>query len=398
MNRRPSRDLSSAFVLKPVPWWRTIFTKLLLFFSLLMVLLVGTTALLISLAHQLILESYVPPAVLTQLRGLVVQESIAIALFAIIASTLVVYLISRSFTRPIEQLLTAMQQVAQGNYLARVDRRQPDLFGNLATFFNSLVDRLRQIQERGEHISQLKSAFTATAAHQLRTPLTSLHWSLRSLLEAHQDPLTAKQRTVLQDSEQLAERLIHLVNELLKVSRLEQGRFLTDFKEIDLVSLIQNTLKEFAMPAKNKGLKLQFTNHAASSVRLVADPQHLNVALSNLLDNAIHYSHNNSQVKITLAANPDHVTISVQDEGIGIPAAERNKIFSRFYRAPNATKLHTEGTGLGLFIARHIVTRHGGTITFTSEENKGTTFTVTLPLHRSGVPTEYSIEEFIEGI
>jgi len=131
-----------------------------------------------------------------------------------------------------------------------------------------------------------------------------------------------------------------------------------------------------------------------------ADSEKLSIALTNLIDNAVKYTPGGGRVRLTLRRENDFAVLSVSDNGVGIPKADWHRVFSKFFRASNVIRMETEGTGLGLFIVKNIIKRHGGEISFVSEEGQGTTFTFTLPFNKELVLKEEKVglEEFFESV
>jgi signal transduction histidine kinase len=255
---------------------------------------------------------------------------------------------------------------------------------------NQLVGFLKIIHDvsREELISRVKSEFVSVVAHQLRTPLSAVKWSMRLLLDGDIGELTIKQLEVLQRGYNTNERMIKLVNDLLNAARIEEGKFGYEFKEIDLVSFFEKLIDGYKLEAKRRGLDLLFVKEIDNLLDAYVDEERLTLAINNLLDNAVKYTEPGGKIKLKLGKSGNFAEIEISDNGVGIPNKEIKRVFSKFFRASNVTRLETDGTGLGLFIVRNIVKRHGGEISFVSEEKKGTTFTITLPLLKELVPKE----------
>lgn len=235
---------------------------------------------------------------------------------------------------------------------------------------------------REKEIESMKTEFVSIAAHQLRTPLTTIKWSLHLLMKESQGPITASQRELLERTNQHNERMIGLVNYLLDVTRLEQGRFIIKSSAVDFLKLVDKVILSRAEAISQK--KIKFIYHRPRSRELTGnlDGEKIELVLQNLLDNAINYTP--ASGRITMQARYDkkesEMRMTVSDTGIGIPPANMKRIFSKFFRAENAILTQTQGSGLGLFITKNIITGHGGRIWFESTLGKGTTFYFTLPL------------------
>jgi len=233
---------------------------------------------------------------------------------------------------------------------------------------------------REKVIERLKSQFVSVAAHQLRTPLSIIKWSLCMLLDGEVGLLTKEQAEMLNKAQQTNERMIHLINDLLNVARIEEGRFMYHPKTVDIIELLEKVAEPVRVLAKNKGVKFEFKKPADKSSKVIkADIEKLSLAVKNLLENAVFYTNAGGKVILSVKRRKDDVLVSIKDAGIGIPKDQQNRVFSKFFRGDNAVRMETEGTGLGLFITKNIIEAHKGKISFESEEGKGTTFKFSLP-------------------
>ena len=270
-----------------------------------------------------------------------------------------------------------------------------DQNGNVKGFLKILHDISRE-----RLLGRIKSEFVTIAAHQLRTPLSAIKWSLKLLLDGDAGALNKEQAGFLERGYDTNERMIKLVNDLLSAARIEEGRFGYDFKDINLDEFLETTLKNYADIIKRKSINLKFEKIDGALPLVYADPEKLSLVLNNLLDNSVKYTPSGGQVGVKLEQKGNYALVSIADTGVGIPDSEQTRVFSKFFRASNVMRMETEGTGLGLFIVHNIIKRHGGDIHFISHESKGTTFTFTLPLKKELVPKEESApsEEFLENI
>jgi len=231
-----------------------------------------------------------------------------------------------------------------------------------------------------ERIDQMKSEIISVVAHQLRTPLSAVKWTLRMLTDGDAGTVTTEQKTMMLKAYESNERMISLVNDILSADRMESGKFRYRFFPIQLEDLIENVVTEILSKAINHGVSVRFLRPARSLPRVTIDPDKIREVLQNLIDNAIKYSRRGGTVTIGLQEESQSILCSIADQGIGIPKIEKEKIFGRFFRAQNALRVETDGSGLGLFIVRGIIQRHGGDVSFDSEEGKGTTMRFRLPL------------------
>lgn len=229
----------------------------------------------------------------------------------------------------------------------------------------------------------LKDDFIGIAAHELRNPLAVLQGFTQLLLtQSARDKgtaLTADQQESLEGIHQAARRLGELTDDLLDVTRLQAGRLELHREPTDLVMLVKRVVKRFQMTAKHHRC---IVAHQADALVVSIDVQRVEQVINNILNNAVKYSPQSDCVQITLSEGHENncAVISVKDDGIGIPTQQQIRIFGRFVRADNARTHGIYGTGLGLYLSRELIERHGGRIWFQSVEGKGTTFFISLPL------------------
>lgn len=251
---------------------------------------------------------------------------------------------------------------------------------------------------REKEIDRMKSEFISVASHQLRTPLSAIKWVINLLLEGDAGPLSKEQSNLLKKGYDTNERMITLVNDLLNVSRIEEGRYQYEFHFDHIEHVIDTLLSEVKPVADQKKIEILFNKDSASLPKVKVDVNKIRLAIQNLVDNAIKYTPQGGKVRINASLKEKYIQIEVGDSGVGIPKDQQAKIFQKFFRASNVVKMQTEGSGLGLFIVKNVVERHGGKIWFASEEGKGTIFSFTLPVDASLLPSDTSeFEQFMVG-
>lgn len=227
-------------------------------------------------------------------------------------------------------------------------------------------------------LERRKSGFLSIAAHQMRTPLSGLKWGLDMLIAETSTSLTPDQRDLLKKSFESSVRMISLVDDMIEVEREESGRTPYSFTKVQIPDLVDEILGEIALQAKKRKIKIIF-NKSENFPKILIDPEKIRAVFQNLLENALKYTPEKGTVTIDLDYKNDHVHASIKDTGIGIPEDEKRNLFTRFFRGRNAIKMETDGSGLGLFIVKNIIERHGGKIGFESHEGKGTTFYFNIP-------------------
>ncbi len=230
-------------------------------------------------------------------------------------------------------------------------------------------------------LDQIKSDLVATVSHELKTPLTSVRLVLHLLLEETIGPLTPKQTELLVDARDNAERLLNMIEHLLALARLEQGRDSLQVQAETPEALLKAAADAARPRAESKHIEL-VVEDASGLPPVAADPIRLGHALNNLLDNALTYTDEGGRITLSAGVLDDKaVRLSVVDTGVGIPAEHLPHVFDKFFRVPNQSRGH--GTGLGLAIVREIVLAHHGQIRCESQPGRGTVFHLTLPVWRS---------------
>lgn len=230
-----------------------------------------------------------------------------------------------------------------------------------------------------KEIDKSKTEFVSLASHQLRTPLSAIRWYSEMLDSEKLGALNASQKDYLSEIYKSNRRMIDLVNALLNVSRIDMGTFAIEPEPTDIKEIAESVLKELFVKIQESDLHV--TNFYEEDLPKVnVDPKLMRIIIQNLLSNAMKYTPKGGNVALSLTKDDKNMLVKVSDSGVGIPAAVQDKIFTKLFRADNARVVESEGTGLGLYIIKSIVERGGGRTWFVSEENKGTTFFVEVPL------------------
>lgn len=229
-----------------------------------------------------------------------------------------------------------------------------------------------------EKIERLKTEFVSITAHQLRTPLSAIKWVLKMLLNEELGKITKEQREFLEKIYRSNERMISLINSLLNVTKIKEGKFLYKPVLSQIDELTESIIEVFKDEIKRKQIEFEFKK-SKKLPKILIDVEKIKLAIQNLIDNAIRYTLSGGKVIVSLKRIKGGVKFSVKDTGVGIPKDQQKRVFSKFFRGKNVMRLETEGSGLGLFITKNIVEAHGGKIWFKSEEREGTTFYFTLP-------------------
>jgi signal transduction histidine kinase len=245
-------------------------------------------------------------------------------------------------------------------------------------------EELEKENEQLRQISAMKSDWISISAHQLRTSLSAIKWILKMFQDGDFGALTPEQEGFMKKAYESNERMLTLVNEMLTLNHVEYSSLKYNFERKNVVAFLDEALFDFTSESYKKGVELIFLKPDIQIPDLYFDVEKIRVVLQNLIENAIKYSNEGNRIVLSLRPTEDNkfIEFRIKDTGIGIPENEQHKIFEKFYRASNAQKKFSVGSGLGLFTTKSIIERHGGTIWFDSKESSGTTFYFTLPIER----------------
>lgn len=306
--------------------------------------------------------------VLSVSRGLIVFD----IAFVIIISSFTFYMSNR-LTLSLRRFNRAISKMAGGDLSVRVDENAIAEFGDLARAFNLMAFQL-------ENLDASRNQFVSDASHELKTPLASMKILSESLLSSPDAP-PELYREFLTDINSEVDRLSLVINDLLTLVKTDKGLETLVFSEVDLGKLLRKVVNSVEPIAAKKNITVLYEY---SDVLLPADELRLRQVCTNLIDNALKYSPENTTVEVKLSSSLGVATLTVADQGIGISSENLPHLFERFYRVDKARSRQQGGTGLGLAIVKQIIEQHGGEISVKSELGKGTTFTVTLPIKKEG--------------
>ncbi len=237
------------------------------------------------------------------------------------------------------------------------------------------IEIFRDITKEKE-VDRAKSEFVSLASHQLRTPLTIIKWYIRTLLD--RKDMNIKSQAYLSQVYRTTQGMVELVNAILNVSRIDLGKLAVDPQMVDLGSILDGVLFEFAPQIEQK--KMTITKKVdPKTPKIMADQKLVKIIFQNLISNALKYTPKKGTIDILVEPQDKNIVIKVSDTGVGIPKSQKSKIFTKLFRADNAREIEPDGTGLGLYIVKAIVDDAHGEIWFESEVNKGTSFFITLP-------------------
>ena len=303
---------------------------------------------------------------LRTLRGQTLLWMLLVAASALIISMFVV----RTITRPIGELSAGISRMSRGDLSSRVEVRGKNEFAQLASAFNSMCERL-------EKLDMSRNQFVSNASHELKTPLSTMKILLETLL--YQDAYDPQmQKEFLTDINKEIDRLNRIVSDLLTLVNIASDGMHLNASELRLRDVVTEQVKRLSPLARERGIELSCL--IRDPCETVGDSLKLQQVFYNVIDNAIKYTPRGGEVHVELSRVGKRAVVRVEDTGIGIPAEDLPHIFDRFYRVDKARSRETGGTGLGLSIVRQIVLLHNGDIRAESEENKGSTFIIELPI------------------
>jgi PAS domain S-box-containing protein len=233
-------------------------------------------------------------------------------------------------------------------------------------------------EEKMRNMGKKKMEFISIAVHKIRTPLTGIKWFIELLLK---DGLSSTAREYVKQIAVSNERMTQLADDLLDVSHIETGRkFEIVLKRADVVNLAMQVIMSQKILAKIHKIDIRINSRCPKKLLMDVDADKIKKVFLNVINNAMKYSQVSGRVEVGCKKKEKDVVWHIKDYGIGIPKNQQSRIFEKFFRADNATSLHVDGTGLGLYICKAIIEGHGGNIWFESEEGKGSTFYFSLPI------------------
>jgi signal transduction histidine kinase len=244
---------------------------------------------------------------------------------------------------------------------------------------NSVITLVEQIAR----LNKVKSDFVSVASHQLRTPLSAIRWEIELLLtKSNRGALSLKQRKNLENIDDLSQRMTRLVNDLLDVARIDQNRLIFKRSLVDIVAITKSVVNQSAGNLKAKNVELVFDDKKKLP-NIYCDSEKIQMVIDNLLSNSIKYTLGHNKIEIKLYKKANNIIFKIKDGGVGIPREQHSRVFEKFFRSDNIVKYQTDGTGLGLYIAKGIIEQMGGKIWFVSEEGLGSVFSFILPINQN---------------
>lgn len=303
-------------------------------------------------------------SLLKDLQNNLMRISVGIAILVVCVSLA----FSRGLTRRLDSLLTAIRGVREGAYNQRAVLSGHDEYTQIAGEFNDLVDRLQETENA-------RRRFVSDASHELKTPLAAIRLLTDSILQ-NENIDGATVREFVSDIGQEAERLSRITEDLLRLTRLDSGVAETP-ERVEISPVLERVVKMLRPVADEKDVSI--VTACSDGAAAAATPGEIHQILYNLMENAVKYNRRGGFVRVSVDMGEETSTITVEDNGIGIPAEDLPRVFERFYRVDKARSRAAGGTGLGLSIVRDTVSRRGGVVRAEGAPGGGTRFIVTLP-------------------
>jgi signal transduction histidine kinase len=298
------------------------------------------------------------------------RVGIILVLGALLATIVVAFLITHAISKPLDQLRRSTERIARGDYHT-IPVRTHDEIGMVLRAFNTMSARLKKIDE-------YKADMMQQISHELRNPLQSMHAAYYMLAEQIAGPLNERQRTLLTTIRDNIDALTRFSNQFLDLAKIEAGMMEFHPRSVDLLSVITPVINNARLVASQKEINIGLAAQAVPNIQ--ADPEKVTTVLSNLLNNAIKFTHKGGNITVTIGPCEGGARIAVKDSGVGIDPDDLPKLFTKFFQARNVSQISVKGTGVGLALVKAIVDGHGGRVYANSTVGQGSTFTVELPV------------------
>jgi signal transduction histidine kinase len=349
-------------------------------------------------AYTLLTNVFITAETLQEILHLNQQNLLIVTLSgSLVLAGYLSYLVITRIFNPVSILIHGTEEVIKGNLDLKLKIETNDELQILADRFNAMAaklkserdtlenkvrERTRELEEsqkkeleRQKDVLRIKDEFLFVAAHELRTPVTAIRWSLESV--DNPKKLSLEVQEALNDAISASRTLAELVEDLLNMARLDSNRLEFAREPVDLIALVNATLKELAPIAERKEVALKVDVGDGTTKQALADARRLREVLVNLIGNAIKFNKLKGKVLVHVGVAGDRVSLRVEDSGPGISPEDQKHVFEKFWRSKAQSSV--EGSGLGLFITKRLVDGMGGEIGFESVPGKGTTFKILLP-------------------
>jgi signal transduction histidine kinase len=315
---------------------------------------------------------------LNQFKSSVIYTFILFLIIIIIINTLMTYFLSKQIVNPLIRLRNATQQIRKGNYNFRLNTPSKDEIGTLFQSFEAARKQLKKSEETKIKYEQNRNELITNISHDLKTPITTIKGYVEGIIDGVPKS-KEKQDKYLQTIHQNVVHMESLIEDLFLLSKFDLDQSLYQFENINIKDYLTDCYEELRFDLQEKGIQLDFASQYNEKLLVKADREQLKRVILNIINNAINFKNNsNPVIKIILTETAEEAQIEIRDNGKGISEDMLNKIFDRFYKTDKARSENTPGTGLGLYIARKIISDHNGRIRAQSQSGHGTSIFFTL--------------------
>jgi len=302
----------------------------------------------------------------------------------IIIFIIVLYIIRKSLS-PCESITKAITKMKEGVYGERIQYSGTDEIGKLVENFNTMSNTIKEKEDEAKKNNIAKDEFLAMITHELKTPLVPIQGYADILLSEHLGKLTDKQKERINIIKSSSETLLSIISDLLDAQKLELGQLRMNKTNSGIKDTIEKSLESIRLEAESNNIEVDISGE---NISVEHDPERISQVITNLMKNSIlAIQPNKGKIEVKIDDNPNDVTISVIDNGTGIPKDKQNDLFNKFYQVDATLTRERGGSGLGLAICKGIVDNHFGKIWVNSEEGHGSTFSFTIPKEGSGFKT-----------
>ncbi len=292
------------------------------------------------------------------------------AIVPILIMLAVIYIITYRLTKPLKMMSQAARAMTKGDFSKRIPVTSDDEIGELSVAFNQMTNSLSRLEG-------MRKSFIADVSHELKTPMTTISGFIDGILDGTID--SSKQKYYLEIASEEVKRLSRMVESMLSISRIESEEFVSKSEKFDFKDLLISVVISQEQRIEQKNLEIEGLD-GITNTTITADKDLIHRVVYNLVDNAIKFCDEKGKISFELVNDSKNMSFSIKNTGNGIPKSELPFIFERFYKIDKSRSANKKSTGLGLYIVKTIVKKHGGTITVHSKEKEYTAFTVTLPL------------------
>ena len=327
-----------------------------------------------------------PADTIAHLISDVVKIFLVACIFSILASCVIIYIITRILARPLKQMSRAAKSFGQGDFSVRVDYHSSDEIGELALSFNQMADSLSELE-------MARKSFIANVSHELKTPMTTIGGFIDGILDGTIPKEQEKQYLKLVSDE--VKRLSRLVKAMLNVTKIEAGETKLNAEPIDMRDIIITTLFNFEKNIEDKNIEVKGLAEMEKIVA-IGDKDLIHQVVYNLIDNAVKFCNESGYLEFSSTKDNELAFIHIKNSGSGISREEINHVFDRFYKTDKSRSLDKNGVGLGLNIVKSILDLHGGNITVGSVLGEYTEFIIGLPLYKENTENKRGEHRFLK--